>query len=87
MSILDTSVSAKFEEGELGEIMPGELEPGTEAAIGSAPLSSRRTKPYMKKFKEPDSDEEVGDMRSLYNVAESWRTLLNLASCQKVMVS
>ncbi|XP_043648161.1 dynein axonemal intermediate chain 3 [Drosophila teissieri] len=53
----------------------------------AAPLSTRRSKPYFKKFKEPDSDEDVGDLRQLFNVQESWRTLMSLSSCQKVMVS
>ncbi|XP_017122426.1 dynein intermediate chain 3, axonemal [Drosophila elegans] len=64
---------------------PGEQEASD--ALAAGPLSSKRHKPYFKKFKEPDSDEEVGDPRGLFNVQESWRTLMSLTSCQKVMVS
>jgi len=67
------------------EGLPGELEVAD--AMAAAPLSARRNKPYFKKFKEPDSDEEVGDPRNLFNIQESWRTLMSLSSCQKVMVS
>ncbi|XP_068142410.1 dynein axonemal intermediate chain 3 [Drosophila tropicalis] len=52
-----------------------------------APITQKRAKPYLKKFVQPDSDEEfVGDPRNLYNVHESWRTLLSMSTCQKVMV-
>ncbi|XP_022214171.2 dynein intermediate chain 3, axonemal [Drosophila obscura] len=59
-----------------------------EGGVPETPLTAKPTKPYLKKFIEPESDEElVGDLRQLYNVHESWRTLLSLPSCQKVMVS
>ncbi|XP_030380245.1 WD repeat-containing protein 63 [Scaptodrosophila lebanonensis] len=53
------------------------------------PLTQRRLKPYLKKFMQPDSDEEdfYGDPKQLYNVNESWRTLLSLPTCQKVMIT
>lgn len=49
--------------------------------------SEGKGKPYLKKFITPDSDEEVRDEKQLYNVQESWRTLLNLPTCQKVMIT
>ncbi|KAH8366272.1 hypothetical protein KR093_011555, partial [Drosophila rubida] len=47
----------------------------------------QRRRPYLKKFMQPDSDEDVPDMQRVYNVQESWRTLLALPSCQKVMIT
>ncbi|KAH8380589.1 hypothetical protein KR009_011571, partial [Drosophila setifemur] len=55
--------------------------------LSTGPASGKGKKPYLKKFKEPDSDEEVVDVKALYNVQESWRTLMSLPSCEKVMVS
>jgi len=83
MSTTDIEVPGKSEiDGDL-EGLPID----SEVTDVAAPLSSRRSKPYFKKFKEPDSDEDVADPRQLFNVQESWRTLMSLSSCQKVMVS
>jgi len=60
---------------------PGDYEMGPE----SGGIQKRR--PYLKKFMQPDSDEDVPDMQKLYNVQESWRTLLSLPTCQKVMIT
>ncbi|XP_017027782.1 dynein axonemal intermediate chain 3 [Drosophila kikkawai] len=86
MSNLEASGSGRIEYDADMEFTLPDQEPGTDTS-GTAAQVSRSKKPYMKKFKEPDSDEDVGDPRNLYNVAESWRTLMSLASCQKVMVS
>ncbi|XP_060656382.1 dynein axonemal intermediate chain 3 [Drosophila nasuta] len=55
--------------------------------LGLEPGSIQKRRPYLKKFMQPDSDEDVPDMQKLYNVQESWRTLLALPTCQKVMVT
>ncbi|XP_017066710.1 dynein intermediate chain 3, axonemal [Drosophila eugracilis] len=83
MSATEMEMPGKLEAETEPEVLPGELE----IPDASALPSSRRNKPYFKKFKEPESDEEVGDLRNLFNIQESWRTLMSLGSCQKVMVS
>ncbi|XP_001353254.3 WD repeat-containing protein 63 [Drosophila pseudoobscura] len=71
-----------------GGMTPPDPEGGAPGSIVEAPLTTKPKAPYLKKFIEPDSDEEVvSDLRQLYNIHESWRTLLSLPSCQKVMVS
>ncbi|BFF97794.1 WD repeat-containing protein 63 [Drosophila madeirensis] len=73
---------------DLGGSPPAESEGAAHESVLETPLTAKPAKPYLKKFIEPDSDEEqLGDLRQLYNVHESWRTLLSLPSCQKVMVS
>ncbi|KAH8270215.1 hypothetical protein KR018_005957, partial [Drosophila ironensis] len=83
MSLNDTPSTAKMD-GEGGTTSPPAEQ---DLADAQAAQVTKRNKPYLKKFKEPESDEEVGDVRNLYNVQESWRTLMSLPSCQKVMVS
>ncbi|XP_017039609.1 dynein axonemal intermediate chain 3 [Drosophila ficusphila] len=85
MSTVETEPPGKMEGDADFDLPAGELE--TQEGVAGAPLSSRRNKPYFKKFKEPDSDEEVADPRALFSVQDSWRTLMSLPSCQKVMVS
>lgn len=46
-----------------------------------------KRKQYLVKFIEPLSDEEVLDEKKLFNVEESWHTLLNLPTCMRVMVT
>lgn len=46
-----------------------------------------KRKPYLMKFIEPLSDEEVADEKKLFNVEESWHTLLNLPTCMRVMIT
>jgi len=55
--------------------------------MGLEPGGIQKRRPYLKKFMHPDSDEDVADMQKLYNVQESWRTLLSLPTCQKVMIT
>lgn len=50
-------------------------------------FADAKGKQYLKKFIPPDSDEEVHNEKQLYNVQESWKTLLNLPTCQKVMIT
>ncbi|KAH8322432.1 hypothetical protein KR067_004858 [Drosophila pandora] len=83
MSVVEGAPSMARLDSETGT--PPEVDPMD--ALAAAPLSTRKHKTYLKKFKEPDSDEEIGDLRNLYNIQESWRTLMNLPSCQKIMVS
>lgn len=49
--------------------------------------SGHKRKPYLMKFIEPLSDEEVVDEKKLFNVEESWHTLLNLPTCMRVMIT
>lgn len=83
MSGIDNTPSMARLDSEIGT--PPDVDPAD--ALAAAPLSLKKHKTYLKKFKEPDSDEEIGDLRNLYNIQESWRTLMNLPSCQKIMVS
>ncbi|KAL7733211.1 hypothetical protein ACLKA6_004720 [Drosophila palustris] len=59
----------------------------TDFEMSSEPGGIQKRRPYLKKFMLPDSDEDVPDMQKLYNVQESWRTLLQLPTCQKVMIT
>ncbi|EDW05049.1 GH22196 [Drosophila grimshawi] len=58
-----------------------------DAEFGIEPGGVHKRRPYIKKFMQPDSDEDVPDLSRLFNVHESWRTLLSLNSCQRVMVT
>ncbi|XP_017844584.1 WD repeat-containing protein 63 [Drosophila busckii] len=58
--------------------------PDDDGPSHGGPLKRR---PYIKKFVQPDSDDDVEDLQKLYNVQESWRTLIMLPTCQKVMIS
>ncbi|XP_064539863.1 dynein axonemal intermediate chain 3 [Drosophila montana] len=62
------------------------MDVGGDLDMGNEFGGIQKRRPYIKKFIQPGSDEEVDDMQKLYNVQDSWRTLLALPTCQKIMV-